>query len=136
MESSSDKLGVPKYLNVKTTETSLNMNNLGTRAGTKLTVNPSLKTKLNNPTTNGNFRSEVVRKNWKTVLDVALDKRGFPNDETNFNLNSPNNVPNNDIFVSEKFNWIFFAIIMSILIILSIIFCGLVYKFFPFSNRS
>ena len=129
MDSSPDKLGIPKYLNVKATETSLNMNNLGARAGSKLTVNPSIKT-------NGNFRSEVVRKNWKTVLDVALDKRGFPNDETNFNLNSSNNVPNNDIFVSEKFNWIFFAIIMSILIILSIIFCGLVYKFFPFSNRS
>ena len=76
------------------------------------------------------FRSEAVRKNWKTVLDVAMTNRNFPNADLG-SIHSPQNYHNNDIFVSEKFNWIFFAIIMTLLIILSVVFCSLVYFFLP-----
>lgn len=78
------------------------------------------------------FRSETVRKNWKTVLDVAMTNRNFPEGPgRSLDTNGPNFHQNNDIFVSDKFNWIFFAIIMTLLIILSIIFCSLVYFFLP-----
>jgi hypothetical protein len=77
------------------------------------------------------FRSETVRKNWKTVLDVAMTNRSFPEAGGRSVDGGPNFHHNNDIFVSDKFNWIFFAIIMTLLIILSIIFCSLVYFFLP-----
>ncbi len=78
---------------------------------------------------NNRFKSELVRKNWKTVLDVAITKKNFENFENDSSLNAANNYQ--QIFLSEKFNWIFFAIIISILIILSFLFCSLVYIFFP-----
>ncbi len=78
------------------------------------------------------FRKENVRKNWKTVLDVAMTNRNFPsNNLENRNLDGSLNYQNNDIFVSEKFNWIFFAIIISLLVILSVLFCSIVYFFLP-----
>ena len=87
------------------------------------------------------FRTEVVRKNWKTVLDVAMTNRNFPtNNDMGNNFNSraidgsfSNGYrnPQNDIFVNEKFNWLFFALIVSLLVILSIVFCSLVFFFLP-----
>lgn len=72
------------------------------------------------------LQSELVRKNWKNVLDVAKKNKDIFNDSTSYN-----NYHQNDMFMSEKFNWIFFSIIMSILVIFSIIICFCVYYFMP-----
>jgi len=97
----------------------------------KLTIPNSMEPPLNAA---NSFRTETVRKNWKTVLDVAMTNRNFPNnnlDNLNRNRDGSVNYHSNDIFVSDKFNWIFFAIIISLLVILSVFFCSLVYFFLP-----
>ena len=111
---------------------------VGTNDSTKPIVSKT-DTPVGSALTN-QMRSELVRKNWKTVLDVAMNKRKFDNlndniESTTINLNNANNMSLNytrqNMFADEKFNWIFFAIIISFLIILSILFCSLVYAFFP-----
>lgn len=103
-------------------------------SSSKPLITPANKT----PNTNNapRFKSEVVRKNWKTVLDVALKEKSRLNDfsdsvNLNNNLNGFNPVNHNAIYATNKENWIFFSIIISIVILLSIMFCLLVYKFFP-----
>lgn len=87
------------------------------------------------------FRSEAVRKNWKIVLDMAMKKRQFDfvdNDNINsFSVNTFNHSnsvvqsASHDIYASDKENWIYFSIILAVVIGLSILFCYLVYSFFP-----
>ena len=91
------------------------------------------------PTTalNDRFKSEIVRKNWKTVLDVALKKKNeLIENEMNMNFNSALSnrsyiETSHEIYATDKENWIFFSIIISIVIILSVLFCFIVYWFFP-----
>lgn len=81
------------------------------------------------------FRSETVRKNWQTVLDLALKKRSdidFLDRCESVGLSGiSQNQPSQEIYASEKENWIYFSIIIATVIILSILFCYLVYSFFP-----
>lgn len=85
------------------------------------------------------FRSETVRKNWKIVLDMAMKKRTFDTDfmdrseSVSFNVGGFNNnqAANQEIYASDKENWIYFSIIITTVVILSILFCYLVYSFFP-----
>lgn len=72
------------------------------------------------------LQSELVRKNWKNVLDVAKKNKDLFNDGATANYHHQN-----DMFVNEKFNWIFFSIIMSILVLFSIVICFCVYYFMP-----
>lgn len=72
------------------------------------------------------FQQELVRKNWKNVLDVARKNRDLIDTGSSSQYHHQN-----DMFSSEKFNWIFFSIIMSILIIFSIVICFCVYYFMP-----
>jgi hypothetical protein len=72
------------------------------------------------------FQSELVRKNWKNVLDIAKKNRDMGD-----SISSSHYHHQNDMFSNEKFNWIFFSIIMSILIMFSIIICFCVYYFMP-----
>lgn len=79
------------------------------------------------------FRSETVRKNWKLVLDVAMNKRNeaLLDQGVTLNMSSFSQPQNQEIYASEKENWIYFSIIISTVVILSILFCYLVYSFFP-----
>lgn len=82
-------------------------------------------------TTNKNrFKSEEVRKNWKRVLDFALKKNNYDEQnsvEGSFMLNAHQQV----IFASTKESWFYFFFILSIVIILSVLCCCLIYLFFP-----
>ena len=83
------------------------------------------------------FSSEKVRKNWKTVLDVALIKRSeLVDNEANFNSSLSNHrsfilEENREIYATNKENWIYFSIILAIVLALSVLFCFMVYWFFP-----
>lgn len=81
----------------------------------------------------GRLKSEIVRKNWKTLLDVAIAKRQFQNGHefSSLSMHSDGPYQSREIYATNKENWIFFTIILSIVIILSIIFCCLVYLFLP-----
>lgn len=82
------------------------------------------------------MRAETVKKNWKIVLDMAMKKRTdgdyFDRSESvalnSFNSSLP---PSHEIYASEKENWIYFSIIIATVVFLSILFCYLVYSFFP-----
>lgn len=78
---------------------------------------------LNEP--NIKFQSKLNRENWKTVIDVAKKNRDLIDNKATVSRH------HNDMFVNDKFNWIFFSIIMSILVIFSIIICFSVYYFIP-----
>ena len=107
-----------------------------------ITSNPSVPLiKVSESSTNSNrfnqdrFKSEMVRKNWKNVLEVALKNKNLIENESAA-LNSSTNANqsfsgNREIYATNKENWIFFSIIISIVIILSVLFCFIVYWFFP-----
>jgi len=78
---------------------------------------------LNEP--NIKFQSKLNRENWRTVIDVAKKNRDLSDNKATVSRH------HNDMFVNDKFNWIFFSIIMSILVIFSIIICFSVYYFIP-----
>lgn len=87
---------------------------------------------------NNRFKTELARNNWKTILDVAMKRKNFDNfdnERLSFsnNFSSMNSQQYNpgEIYASDKENWIYFFIIISIVVILSILFCYLVYSFFP-----
>jgi hypothetical protein len=76
------------------------------------------------------FKSEEVRKNWKRVLDFALMKKSYDEQnsvEGSFMLNAHQH----QIFASTKESWFYFVFILSIVIILSVLCCCLIYLFFP-----
>ena len=76
------------------------------------------------------FKSEEVRKNWKRVLDFALMKNNYDEQnsvEGSFMLNAHQH----EIFASTKESWFYFVFILSIVIILSVLCCCLIYLFFP-----
>jgi hypothetical protein len=78
---------------------------------------------LNEP--NIKFQSKLNRENWRTVIDVAKKNRDLSDNKATVSRH------HNEMFVNDKFNWIFFSIIMSILVIFSIIICFSVYYFIP-----
>lgn len=87
---------------------------------------------------NNRFKTELVRNNWKTILDVAMKRKTFDNFENerlsySNNFSSMNSQQHNhdDVYATDKENWVYFFIIISVVVILSIIFCFLVYWFFP-----
>jgi hypothetical protein len=84
---------------------------------------------FSNFTNNKNrFKSEEVRKNWKRVIDFALNN----NDEQNLVEGSfMLNAPQHDIFASTKESWFYFVFIVSIVVVLSVLCCCLIYLFFP-----
>ena len=76
------------------------------------------------------FKSEEVRKNWKRVLDFALLKNNYDEQnsmEGSFMLNARHHA----IFASTKESWFYLVLIVSIVIILSVLCCCLIYLFFP-----
>lgn len=81
-------------------------------------------------------RQETVKKNWKIVLDMAMKKRNDADfydrsESVALNMSSAYSPQNQEIYASEKENWIYFSIIIATVIFLSILFCYLVYSFFP-----
>jgi hypothetical protein len=86
---------------------------------------------------NDRLKSELVRKNWKTVLDVALKKAAMENEMSGAGvgggggLNRLNSAHPREIYATDKENWVFFSIILTIVVILSVLFCFVVYWFFP-----
>jgi hypothetical protein len=74
---------------------------------------------------NRKFHSKLNKKNWENIIASAKNQ-----DLTdNFINNSPR--CSNEMFVGEKYGWIFFSIIISIFVIFSIIICFCVYYFIP-----
>jgi len=92
----------------------------------------------NNDEAERRIRAETVKKNWKIVLDMAIKKRNdtdfYDRSESvalnmsSFNSSQPQS---HEIYASEKENWIYFSIIIATVVFLSILFCYLVYSFFP-----
>jgi hypothetical protein len=78
-----------------------------------------------------NVRQEKVKQNWDILISALRSKANIDSDdpflETNGNFQSRHNY----LHATDKENWIFFSIIISIVISLSILFCFLVFKFFP-----
>lgn len=85
------------------------------------------------------LRAEAVKKNWKIVLDMAMKtKRNDGGDyfdrSESIALNMSafgGGTATREIYASEKENWIYFSIIIATVVFLSILFCYLVYSFFP-----
>jgi hypothetical protein len=109
-----------------------------------LSKNVNIINKNNEPAMSGvggtgeRFKSEAVRKNWKTVLDVAMKKKNeLLENEMSTNLNSSLNArsfmmdENREIYATDKENWVYFSIILIIVIALSVLFSFIVYSFFP-----
>jgi hypothetical protein len=82
---------------------------------------------------NDRFKSETVRKNWKNVLDVAMKKKNelMENDMNSSSMNRSSYAEPREIYATDKENWIFFSIIIAIVIVVSVLFCFIVYWFFP-----
>lgn len=122
--------------NITPTTSSTTATSNAPTAAAAATASATARAKPFGNTTMDRQRAEQVRKNWKVVLDVALKKKNeLVENEVNMNFGGNNGRHSFDntreIYATDKENWIFFSIIISIVIIFSVIFCFVVYWFFP-----
>jgi hypothetical protein len=82
---------------------------------------------FNNP----NIRQEKVKQNWDIIISALRSKATMDSDDPFLEMNGNFQSRHNYLHATDKENWIFFSIIISIVISLSILFCFLVFKFFP-----
>ena len=71
------------------------------------------------------------QQNLDTVLNSLKSNNNLDADDSLLESNNFFEPRNYNLQASDKENWIFFSIIISVVIALSILFCFLVYKFFP-----
>ena len=83
---------------------------------------------FNNP---NNMREEKVKQNWDIIISALRSKANMDPDDPFLEMNGNFQSRHNYLHATDKENWIFFSIIISIVILLSILFCYLVFKFFP-----
>jgi hypothetical protein len=67
------------------------------------------------------------KQNWDLIISALKSKANDGADP----FSNPFHTRVNYLHATDKENWIFFSIIISVVIALSILFCFLVYKFFP-----
>ena len=74
---------------------------------------------------NDRLKSKLAKKNWQTVMNVAVVK-----EKMNESSAAGFNPPYDNIYATSKENWTYFSIILFVVTFLSIVICFLVYLFF------
>jgi hypothetical protein len=127
-------VGAPGKIVVATTSTTPPL--AGQSPMTTSLIKPKSPANLNNLSTttstfNSNIRQEKVKQNWDIILNALRSKANMSEADDPFLESNNFQARHNYLHASDKENWIFFTIIISIVIMLSILFCYLVFKFFP-----